>query len=191
MSDIIWDTAETLVHRSTLLENRQDASRLLRTPSVLGQSQPRDVGLRVCCCGRKQSLGPSSVTSPISATQSTPPIPPPPPVQTGNPPPPPPPPPPLMGVPSPPAPPPFFPQDQHRNSSEIGTQQSIKRSLVMGNNGSSSIVDAPPPPPPESKIANLLPQQETPTPKTKMKTINWNKIPDNKVGVIKFSSNVE
>lgn len=27
----------------------------------------------------------------------------------------------------------------------------------------------------------LLPQQETPVPKTKMKTINWNKIPPNKV----------
>ncbi|XP_012286898.1 uncharacterized protein LOC105703237 isoform X2 [Orussus abietinus] len=29
--------------------------------------------------------------------------------------------------------------------------------------------------------AKLLPQQETPTPKTKMKTINWNKIPHHKV----------
>lgn len=27
----------------------------------------------------------------------------------------------------------------------------------------------------------LLPQQETPVPKTKMKTINWNKIPSNKL----------
>lgn len=27
----------------------------------------------------------------------------------------------------------------------------------------------------------LLPQQETPMPKSKMKTINWNKIPSNKV----------
>lgn len=42
-------------------------------------------------------------------------------------------------------------------------------------------MDAPPPPPTVSAVAKLLPQQETPTPKAKMKTINWNKIPDNKV----------
>lgn len=34
---------------------------------------------------------------------------------------------------------------------------------------------------PELDPAKLLPQQETPVPKTKMKTINWNKIPMNKV----------
>lgn len=34
ISDIIWDCAETLVHRATLLENREDSTRLLRTPSV-------------------------------------------------------------------------------------------------------------------------------------------------------------
>ena len=30
-------------------------------------------------------------------------------------------------------------------------------------------------------LGKLLPQQETPVPKTKMKTINWNKIPSNKL----------
>lgn len=34
ISDIIWDTTETLVHRATLLENREDSTRLLRAPSV-------------------------------------------------------------------------------------------------------------------------------------------------------------
>lgn len=34
MSDIVWDTAETLVHRATLLESREDAAKLLRAPSV-------------------------------------------------------------------------------------------------------------------------------------------------------------
>lgn len=34
ISDIIWDTAETLVHRATLLENREDSTKLLRAPSV-------------------------------------------------------------------------------------------------------------------------------------------------------------
>lgn len=187
VSDIIWDTAETLVHRSTLLENRQDASRLLRSPSVLGQSQPRDVGLRVCCCGRKPSL-PSNLTSPVSVTPSPPPPPPP---DTANPPPPPPPPPPLMGVPPPPVPPaaPFFPQNQPHPAYAAGTTvqsaalQAGKRSGIMGNSASANADDAtaPPPPPAESAIAKLLPQQETPTPKAKMKTINWNKIPDNKV----------
>lgn len=36
-------------------------------------------------------------------------------------------------------------------------------------------------PEPSDASALRLPQQETPTPKTKMKTINWNKIPNNKV----------
>lgn len=30
-------------------------------------------------------------------------------------------------------------------------------------------------------LGKLLPQQETPVPRTKMKTINWNKIPSNKL----------
>lgn len=34
VSDIVWDTAETLVHRATLLETREDAAKLLRAPSV-------------------------------------------------------------------------------------------------------------------------------------------------------------
>ena len=33
-SDLAWDTAETLVHRATLLENREDATKLLRSPSL-------------------------------------------------------------------------------------------------------------------------------------------------------------
>lgn len=33
----------------------------------------------------------------------------------------------------------------------------------------------------EAHAVRLLPQQETPVPKTKMKTINWNKIPESKV----------
>lgn len=44
----------------------------------------------------------------------------------------------------------------------------------------SPVARAPTPEPP-SNHARLLPQQEIPTPKTKMKTINWNKIPNHKV----------
>ncbi|XP_065209614.1 inverted formin-2 isoform X2 [Planococcus citri] len=164
ISDIIWDTAETLVHRATLLESRQDATRILRSPSV--QS-------RLCChnhrsvpdtvCGsRKQSL--NIPTSPLSTFQSCP-VPPPPP----------PPDPPSCGLPPPPPPPP--PQ------------------LIQLDQPGDQKMGAPPVPPPliaqqersraspePSDVSHLrLPQQETPTPKTKMKTINWNKIPNNKV----------
>lgn len=34
---------------------------------------------------------------------------------------------------------------------------------------------------PDTAGLKLLPQQEIPTPKAKMKTINWNKIPNHKV----------
>ena len=33
ISDVIWDTAEKLIHRATLLENVSDSARLLRAPS--------------------------------------------------------------------------------------------------------------------------------------------------------------
>lgn len=33
-SDLAWDIAETLVHRATLLESREDATKLLRSPSL-------------------------------------------------------------------------------------------------------------------------------------------------------------
>lgn len=36
MSDIIWDTAEKLIHRATLIEDREEAARLLRAPSSRG-----------------------------------------------------------------------------------------------------------------------------------------------------------
>ncbi|KAH9639545.1 hypothetical protein HF086_012396 [Spodoptera exigua] len=139
VSDIVWDTAETLVHRATLLETREDAAKLLRAPSVQAKvgctCQHRDISGG----GRKQSL----------QRALSPPPPPPPPAMAGPPPPPAPlPPPPPGGPPPPPVPPP-----------------------------PSSCAPAPPAPALDIK----LPQQETPIPKTKMKTINWNKIPNNKV----------
>ncbi|CAB3224740.1 unnamed protein product [Arctia plantaginis] len=143
VSDIVWDTAETLVHRATLLESREDAAKLLRAPSVQAKvgctCQHRDLSSGA----RKQSL----------QRALSPPPPPPPPVMAppaGIPPPPAPmlPPPPPCGPPPPPVPPP-----------------------------PSATCPAPPAP----VIDVKLPQQETPIPKTKMKTINWNKIPNNKV----------
>ncbi|KAE8744643.1 hypothetical protein FOCC_FOCC008772, partial [Frankliniella occidentalis] len=163
VSDIIWDTAETLVHRATLLDNRQDASKLLRSPSLQSKlcshcnchphRQP-DKEKDSLCGSRKQSL--------ISATGVPPPPPPPAPSGPagGTPPPPPPPPsaPPAPPAAPPPAPPPLVAQEASR----------------LTPPGSS-------PEPPDTSNLRLLPQQEIPTPKAKMKTINWNKIPNNKV----------
>ncbi|RVE46552.1 hypothetical protein evm_008787 [Chilo suppressalis] len=151
VSDIVWDTAETLVHRATLLESREDAAKLLRAPSIQAKMvctcQHREAGTGPA--GRKQSLQRALSPPPPAPPAPAPPppmIPPPPAPYVPPPPPPTGPPPPPSGPPPPPAPPLHNP--------------------------------APPPPP---VIDVKLPQQETPIPKTKMKTINWNKIPNNKV----------
>ncbi|XP_017128437.1 formin-J [Drosophila elegans] len=164
VSDIIWDTAERLVHRATLLESHEDSVRLLRTPS----SQ------KFACQSCRGSDASSPTRKPAQtaggvAAKATPP-PPPPPMAPLAPIAPPPPPPPINGRAPPPPPPPMI------------------------NGGALP----PPPPPPSMKMASrprtpdplaaetvataiLLPQQDTPAPKAKMKTINWGKIPHNKV----------
>lgn len=178
ISDIIWDTAEKLVHRATLLESHQDANRILRSPSV--QS-------RLCChnhrsvpdavCGsRKQSLNiptsPNTLNSPPS-TIPTPPAPPPI-LQSVN-----------LSSPPPPPPPPPPPQAILDDSEAVenimtGTPP-VPPPLINGL--PEKTADSPEP----MDVVDLrLPQQETPTPKTKMKTINWNKIPNNKVSYIRF-----
>lgn len=151
ISDIIWDTAEKLVHRATLLENHEDSKRLLRSPSVQKVSCPH--------C-RSDATSPSRKQSVVPVTATTPPKPPPPPPSAPAPPPPPP---PMAmngcGPPAPPAPP-------------------APSSLRVGGTSPNS---RPKTPETVSDSAILLPQQDTPMPKTKMKTINWNKIPPNKV----------
>ncbi|RZF46426.1 hypothetical protein LSTR_LSTR012501 [Laodelphax striatellus] len=145
ISDIVWDTAERLVHRATLLEGREDAMRLLRSPSLQNSKHP-------LCGSRKQSL---------NNTASTAPPPPPPPLAPPPPPPPLAPPPPPRGGPAPPPPPPF-----------------MKQSAAPAAAKAPASSAAPDPPEPASVV---LPQHQPPTPPTKMKTINWNKIPNNKV----------
>lgn len=81
-----------------------------------------------------------------------PPPPPPPPLPGGNAPPPPPPPPPLPGLPPPPPPPPGVLSPAAQPVTKVGNDQLAR-----------------------------LPQQFTPKPKNKMKTLNWAKIPSNKV----------
>ncbi|XP_018332237.1 formin-J [Agrilus planipennis] len=150
ISDIVWDTAERLVHRATLLENREDASRLLRAPSIAAKlfcpCQHRSEGNQ----SRRQSLN----TMPLSP----PPGPHPPPNLTPSQPPPPPPPPNIPPPPSAPPPAPMPPPPMQK----INTSAASKANE-------------------NEKIVEKLPQQETPQPKIKMKTINWNKIPSHKV----------
>ncbi|XP_043647326.1 formin-J [Drosophila teissieri] len=164
LSDIIWDTTERLVHRATLLESHEDSVRLLRTPSSQKFACQSCRGSDASSPTRKPSSQPAGVSA-----KTTPPPPPPPmaPMATAAPPPPPPP----INGPAPPPPPP-----------------------PMINGGALP----PPPPPPSMQLASrprtpdpmaaeavataiLLPQQDTPAPKAKMKTINWGKIPHNKV----------
>lgn len=173
ISDIIWDTTETLVHRATLLENLEDSSRLLRAPSVQKFTCPHcHRGADNTSPSRKQSLAQTSAGAPSA--------PPPPPIagfaSADGPAPPPPPPMPMMmsggkGSPGlgsfsatalpPPAPPPAPSLLSAKNSNDASAMNRPKT--------------------PDVDPAKLLPQQETPVPKTKMKTINWNKIPMNKV----------
>ncbi|XP_044001338.1 uncharacterized protein LOC122847607 isoform X1 [Aphidius gifuensis] len=187
-SDLAWDTAETLVHRATLLESRDDVTKLLRSPSL-------QTNLCCHCRGNDQTCGTSRKAS-IPVSNSTAPLPPPPlPFSENNlllntinnltstptPPPPPPPPPttttilPTFVLPPPPPPPPLF---ANVTTSNINAKMEppLPPPLQVP-----TINRIPTPEPNHANHAKLLPQQEIPTPKTKMKTINWNKIPNHKV----------
>lgn len=228
ISDIIWDTAEKLVHRATLCETKEDSEKLLRTPSYhhslnkLLRGLQESEGRCQCSChsnaevcnevrNRKRTplqlfatnegtrtpgiLSPANsslafnpellaslsraisppprVTSTsasgcanpqTTAAESTvtsrvplPPPPPPPPIPPGGGISQPPPPPPPPGQPPPPPPPPG------------GLILSVK-----------------PTPSNTTVEATKLPQQFTPKPKNKMKTLNWTKIPSNKVRNVNF-----
>ncbi|XP_030750836.1 inverted formin-2 [Sitophilus oryzae] len=151
ISDIIWDTAEKLVHKATLLERREDVPKLLRTPSVQSRlfchcqhkSEPSPSG-----SGRKQSL-PSA--TPLSPTFVPPPPPP--------------------GFPPPPPPPPNIPPAPPQL--RISVPSTTSRNVEQESQASSSSET--------QTVIEKLPQQEIPMPKSKMKTINWNKIPSNKI----------
>ncbi|OAD58367.1 FH2 domain-containing protein 1 [Eufriesea mexicana] len=167
-SDLAWDTAETLVHRATLLENREDATKLLRSPSL-------QTNLCCHCRGTEQTCGTSRKTSlPVNnSALPLPPLPPPPP---------------------PPAP--FDPSAANSSNQSRVLPPPPPPPLYTGNAtyADASMEPPPMPPPlhalpvtrvptpePPNNHARLLPQQEIPTPKAKMKTINWNKIPNHKV----------
>ncbi|CAB0042304.1 unnamed protein product [Trichogramma brassicae] len=221
-SDLAWDTAETLVHRATLLESREDATKLLRSPSLqtnlcchcrttdqMCGGGSSGLGVAASGGGSVNTTATASVSNPAvsgrkapsSPAGLVPPPPPPPPAPLLQPklvlPPPPPlpnfsvtaaaapppPPPPKMmmsmgaggggvggsmgsgGNGGPPAPPPFMVPNNRLRTERLQLEPEVSK--------------APSPEPPND--AKLLPQQEIPTPRTKMKTINWNKIPNHKV----------
>uniref|UniRef100_A0A182JXA0 FH2 domain-containing protein n=1 Tax=Anopheles christyi TaxID=43041 RepID=A0A182JXA0_9DIPT len=192
ISDIVWDTAETLVHRATLLEDKEASARLLRAPSVQKFfTCPHCRGDLSGGPARRPSIGsslqhsPSTTFNPLSAQPPPPPpppsqcaaAPPPPPPPGGGPAPPPPPPPPLAGGRAPPPPPPPMaggppppappaPPALNLLSAQANTNGSLARSKT---------------PDEQIVIVKPLPQQETPVPRAKMKTINWNKIPPQRV----------
>lgn len=164
-SDLAWDIAETLVHRATLLESREDATKLLRSPSL-------QMNLCCHCRGPDQMCGTSRKTSLSTSNSSTAPLPPPPP-------------PPIPVTPSsstlpsdssfvlPPPPPPLL-------FVNVATSDASMETMMPPPLHVSPVTRSLTPELP-SNHARLLPQQEIPTPKTKMKTINWNKIPNHKV----------
>ncbi|OWF45788.1 FH2 domain-containing protein 1 [Mizuhopecten yessoensis] len=172
--DIIWQTVEKLVCRATLVESEADAQKLLRKRerSTDGLQCPNcKAHERVTSPRRGNSSSSVALPGLTDSNESTktvptpappgPPPPPPPPVPGGAPPPPPPPPPGIGGA--PPAPPPMP--------------------------GMPSVPGAPPPPPsfnmkgPNARngVVIKLPQQNVPKPKTKMRSLQWQKIPTNKV----------
>ncbi|XP_061387067.1 formin-J [Musca vetustissima] len=169
VSDVVWDTTEKLVHRATLLESHEDSVRLLRTTTAQKFTCPN--------C-RSDAVSP---TRKPNATTIAPP-PPPPPAPAPPPPPPgcgkvggsvaggapPPPPPPMTMCNGPPAPPPI--PGAPPAPPPVGNLLSAKTTMPAR-----SLT-------PEPRLADvLLPQQDTPAPKAKMKTLNWGKIPPHKV----------
>ncbi|KAH8302414.1 hypothetical protein KR044_006296 [Drosophila immigrans] len=154
LSDVIWDTSERLVHRATLIECPEDAVRLLRQQSAQ----------KFTCPNCRATNDATSPTRKPSQTPAKPP-PPPPPMAPAAPAPPPPPPPVAFAV---------------NGVTVNGHAPSLPPPPPPPSSMSRPRTPLPPDAPPVATVA-LLPQQDTPAPKAKMKTINWGKIPHNKV----------
>ncbi|XP_062128227.1 formin-J isoform X1 [Drosophila sulfurigaster albostrigata] len=154
LSDVIWDTCERLVHRATLIESPDDAVRLLRQQSAQ----------KFTCSACRASDATSPTRKPAQPAQNAAKPPPPPPPMA-------------PAAPAPPPPPPPI----------------MNGGLTV--NGHGPVLPPPPPPPSMSRPRTpmqpvaaapvptvvLLPQQDTPAPKAKMRTINWGMISQSKV----------
>lgn len=151
------------MHRATLLENREDSTRLLRTPSVQKFTCPH-CRSDLSSPNRKQSIAPilNPLSPSISFTDGPSVLPPTPPA-------------------APPPPPPMMSSINQNQSAPPAPPPPVPSLLSKNSNNSNSMVPPRPKTPEISDPGKLLPQQETPLPKAKMKTINWNKIPPNKV----------
>ncbi|XP_021954414.1 FH2 domain-containing protein 1 isoform X2 [Folsomia candida] len=172
ISDLIWDAAERLVHRATLLETKSDALRLISPShqSKLSLNKPKGGERCSCTCHKDRRTSSATFGDFAAAAASL--------LNTDNsnvtsPPPPPPPPPPMMvsgggpvmggGPPPPPAPPPPFPPPPLMPpSSKSPSFNSSPANNAKGNE-------------------QRLPQQSIPAPKAKMRTVNWNKIPTGQI----------
>lgn len=156
ISEVIWDTVESLVSKATLVESQEDSRKLLQSFSKRLDS----VSECKCTCSCHSEGDRHRVTSPRRSGVQDGDAPPLPPHMTSSPPPtppaiPPPPPPPVPGL-APPPPPP------------------------------APTLGPPPPPPPGGAVGDFgkqrkLPQQNIPKPKSKMRSLQWQKIPVNKV----------
>ncbi|OWA53636.1 FH2 domain-containing protein 1 [Hypsibius exemplaris] len=161
--DVIWSTAEKLVHRACLLERKEDADLLLRPPvHVVKTDRSRsnvDLSSPVLHAVSLPALdgGPPSPTSSTVAPPAPPPPPPPPPPSSGF-------------VPAPPPPPP--PANLTTNKSSTGSQAKNSVSSMAGGELSPNAFEDDPMP---------LSGQNVPKPKTRLKTFNWNKIPTKNV----------
>ncbi|OQR72734.1 inverted formin-2-like, partial [Tropilaelaps mercedesae] len=168
IADVIWSTVSKLVERAASIEKPHDAERLLLrcrcgTSAGGGDRTPLGIGSPRVLSPQPASQSPvSSNLAPKPSTSSSP-VPPPPP---------PPPPPPFSSSgnagPAPPPPPPP-PLPAHGTITHPGV------ATVLGAGGArlpNAAAVAP---------AQLLPQQWTPKPRSKMKTLNWCKIPAGRV----------
>ena len=171
---IIWDSAETLVHRATtLIECKEDAEKLLRLhqkrrgswdalgngPST-SSSTSSIANLNCSNQNKKVHVHPTVSTNIPEPCLPIPPPPPPPPGSYSKiTPPPPPPPPPL----------PLSPTKSSDSPQSLTPFSSEQQEFNLNESFKSDFEQ------------NKLPQQEIPKPKSKMKTLNWSKIPSQKV----------
>lgn len=160
---VIWDSAQTLVGRATSsIKSREDAEKLLRL--VSNERRKSSIDIKSNYCDNGSNVSPPSPPSPpplpsISLTLSPPPPPPPP-------------------------PPPQTSKSQTLDGKSLNRCDSMPAYLLA-------------PEYPEQRVPNniqivncskgstilngKLPQQDIPKPKNKMKSINWCKIPSEKI----------
>lgn len=170
ISDTIWNTAETLIHRAALIENIEDSERLLRTPNLQKLTCPHckfDIS-----SPRKLSLPHNNLPIALPSLQG---------FQSGS----------LPSQPipienvavcnAPPPPPPPPALSSHKNVSQNIPIPPVFPSATNNKNQATQRSNRAQSPETQAKPLKPLPQQEIPTPRAKMKTINWNKITANKV----------